>query len=84
MEDSADGRGSKSGKVEQVAKAQTQDMPCFNGRLESRHSIEDGSEYLHFVFGGKNSEGQACRNIGVVDAEFIFLSGMFNVYEPAA
>lgn len=50
---------------------------CFNGRLESRHTINDGSEYLHFVLGGDTPDtGQpGCRNIGTIDAEFIFLSG---------
>ncbi len=71
----AEARSGKGGKADQALKGQPE-IACFNGRLESRHSVEDGSEYLHFVFGGRNSEGQACLGIGVIDAEFIFLSGI--------
>ena len=73
----ADTRPKRSSKVEQGPKTSLPENVCFNGRLESRHSTEDGSEYLHFVFGGQNSldGGVACRNIGIIDAEFIFLSG---------
>ena len=78
----ADTRGSRSMKGDQGGRMQQQDPPCFNGRLESKHATEDGSQYLHFVFGGKDSAGQACRNIGTIDAEFIFLSGVaFSVHK---
>jgi len=72
----------KRGRVKPAAlkaaeKAAENGKACFNGRLESRHRIDDGSEYLHFVIGGENAadSNPACRNLGVIDAEFVFLAG---------
>ena len=47
---------------------------CFSATLEDRHKIDDGSEYLHFIFGAEKDRDPDCGNIGVVDAEFIFLA----------
>jgi hypothetical protein len=71
------GRGKPSGFSKAAEIASTPEKACFHGRLESRHRIDDGSEYLHFVFGGQNAAQSkpACRNVGVIDAEFIFLAG---------
>ena len=69
---------SRRAKVRQASiRAAENERACFNGRLESRHRTDDGSEYLHIVFNGDNNEQAkpACRNLGVIDAEFIFLSG---------
>ena len=58
-------------------RAAESERACFNGRVESRHRTDDGSEYVHIVFNGDNGAQAkpACRNLGVIDAEFIFLSG---------
>lgn len=67
----------KPAALKAAEKAAENGKACFNGRLESRHRIDDGSEYLHFVIGGENAadSNPACRNLGVIDAEFVFLAG---------
>ena len=51
-----------------------QKRACFSASLADRHKIDDGSEYLHFVFGSGKESNPECSNLGVLDAEFIFLA----------
>ena len=68
--------------LQQPIKGNAQKPVCFSATLEDRHKIDDGSEYLHFIFGAEKDPD--CGNIGVVDAEFIFLASEYSElsYQP--
>ena len=55
-----------------------QKRACFSASLEDRHKTDDGSEYLHFIFGSQKDKNPECSNLGVLDAEFIFLASRFS------
>lgn len=53
-------------------------MQAFDGVLAERHKTKDGSaEYVHIIFGSPQADSARSdiKAAGVIDAEFLFLTG---------